>query len=455
MKSLPISRRNFVKNSAIAGTGMMILPSGTLSAAVSANDRLNIGLIGAWGRAKAHWNWIAKENVVAVCDVNDKSMAIGLEGLGNPKATTYTDWRVMLDKQKNLDAVVVCSPDHTHAHIATWALNRGLHVYLEKPIGNSVHEARTVRLKWDQTGRKVATQVGTQRHAYENFRRVRELIRDGAIGDVREAHAWGNRIRHWSEYPEGAGKAPSWIDHDLWCGPSSLHPYSDQYWTKLIEEPPTPGMNCLSWNQFWDFGTGQVGDMGSHTMDLVWNAIDGDLPLSAEGEGEPLLPDVAPGEFHASYIIPANDWRGKMRVSWWQGGMMPPSPSEWVDLNKIGHGAMFKGTHGFLICDFRNRLILPYGNNADLSYYDKRATEDLIPDMGHFQEEWVQACKTGSKTSCDFNYNGRMMEMMLLGLAAYQGGEAVSYDGSTGKTDSAKVNGFLKKSYREGWPIDA
>ena len=452
--SLPLSRRQFVKQSALAGSGLMILPSGTLVGAMAPSNKLNIGLIGAWGRAKAHWNWIAKENVVAVCDVNEKCLAMGLEGLGNPKTTTYKDWRVMLDKQKDLDAIVVCTPDHTHAHIANWALNRGLHVYLEKPIGNSVHEARTVRLKWDQTGRKVATQVGTQRHAYENFRRVRELIRDGAIGEVREAHAWGNRTRKWSEYPAGTGSAPAHLDHDLWCGPSPLHPYSDLYWTKLIEEPPTPGMNCLWWNQYWDFGTGQVGDMGSHTMDLVWNAVDGDLPVSAEAEGEPLLPDVAPGEFKASYVIPANDWRGRMRISWWQGGLMPPSPSEWIDLKTIGHGAMFKGTRGFVICDFTKRLILPYGNDADMSYYNKRSKEDLIPELGDFAGEWVKACKTGSPTSCNFDYNGKMMEMMLLGLAAYQGGEMVAYDGATGKTDNDKVNAFLKKDYRAGWPID-
>ena len=455
MKKESTSRRDFIKNTAIAGSGLLILPSGTFASAASPSNKLNIGLIGAWGRARAHWSFIARENVVAVCDVNDQCMAIGLEGLGNPKATTYKDWRVMLDKQKDLDAIVVCTPDHTHAHIATWALNRDLHVYLEKPIGNSVHEARTVRQKWDAKGRKTATQVGTQRHAYENFRRVRELIRDGAIGEVREVHAWGNRIRQHTSYPAGGSPVPAHIDHDLWCGPSSYHPYDDFYWNNLIKEEPAPGSNCLMWNQFWDFGTGQVGDMGSHTMDLAWNAIDGDLPLSATAEGEALLPDVAPGEFHAAYILPANDWRGKIRVNWWQGGMMPSSPSEWLDLTKIGHGAMFKGSKGFLVSDFNNRLVIPYGKEADMSYYDRRPVKDLIPEPLAFQEEWVHACKTGAPTSCDFNYNGRMMEMMLLGLAAYQAGEEVTYDGASGTTNSPEANRFLAKSYREGWPIDA
>ena len=454
MANITLSRRNFVKNTATAGAGFMILPSGSFAGANSPSNKLNIGLIGAWGRAIAHWEWIARENVVAVCDLNDKFLKIGLEGLGHPKAKTYRDWRVMLDKQKDLEAIVVCTPDHTHAHIATWALNRGLHVYLEKPVGNCVHEARTVRLKWDETGRKTATQVGTQRHAFENFSRVRELIQDGVIGDLREVHAWGSRTRQWTSYPPAAGPAPSHIDHDLWCGPSPLHPYNDHYWHNNIKEKPVPGSNCLMWNQFWDFGTGQVGDMGSHTMDLAWNAVDGDLPLSAKAEGEPVQPDVAPGEFRGSYILPANDWRGKIRMSWWQGGMLPASPMGWLNLKKIGHGAMFKGSKGFVISDFNNRLILPYGKEADMSYYNKRDEKDLIPSMGMFQEEWLNACKNGGNTSCDFNYNGRMMEMMLLGLAAYQAGEDVTYDASTGTTNSANANRFLSKSYREGWPLD-
>ena len=135
--------------------------------------------------------------------------------------------------------------------------------------------------------------------------------------------------------------------------------------------------------------------------------------------------------------------------------MMPKSPSGWIDLNKIGHGAMFKGSKGFVVADFNNRIVLPYGKEADMTYYNKRAAEDVIPEPLAFQTEWVHAAKNGGKTSCDFNYNGRMMEMMLLGLAAYRSGEKVTYDGKTGTTNSATANQFLKKDYRAGWPIDA
>ena len=449
------TRRQFLKGAAAAGAGLTILPSGTRAGVNAPSNKLNIGLIGAWGRAAQHWSTLRDENVVAVCDVREKHLNIGLKGLGNPKAATYKDWRQMLDKQKDLDAVFVCTPDHQHAHIANWALNRDLHVYLEKPIGNCVQEARTVREKWISKGKKVATQVGTQRHAKSNFARIRELVRDGMIGDLQEAFAWGNRTRVHSNYPKATTPVPADLDQDLWCGPSPLHPYSNDYWTKLISNKPVPGMNCLSWNQFWDFGSGQVGDMGSHTMDLVWNAIDADRPTSASAKGEAVMADVAPGEFQASYMVPANDWRGEIRVSWWQGGLMPRSPSNWVDLNKIGHGAMFRGTKGMIIADFHKRLILPVGKELDMTYYSPRKEEALIPELGNFQKEWTNACKGDLKTSCDFDYNGRMMEMMFLGLAAYRAGEEVTYDAKTGTTDKAATNAFLSKKYREGWPIDA
>jgi hypothetical protein len=164
---------------------------------------------------------------------------------------------------------------------------------------------------------------------------------------------------------------------------------------------------------------------------------------------------VAPGEFQATYTVPANDWRGEVRVSWWQGGLMPPSPIDWLDLRKIGHGAMFKGTKGVIVADFDRRIIIPSGRDLDMTYYKSRAREDLVPPLEHFQHEWVDACKTGAKTSCDFDYNGRMMEMMLLGLAAYRSGKQVTYDGATGQTNDASTNGFLAKTYRDGWPLDA
>ncbi len=206
---------------------------------------------------------------------------------------------------------------------------------------------------------------------------------------------------------------------------------------------------------YWDFGNGQVGDMGSHVMDLAWNAIDAGLPTSAEAEGEPFNPEVAPVELQAHFEHPANDWRPAIRVSWYQGGAMPRSPRGYVDLNEIGHGAMFKGSKGFLVADFDTRILLPWGNEADLTYYNRRPEDEIVPPMGHFQKEWTNACKTDLKTSCDFDYGGTALEQMLLGLVAYRVGKKLDYDGATGRvTNSAKANGLLSRKYRRGWTLN-
>lgn len=441
-----MQRRDFLRNAAAVGGGFMILRGGALRGADAPGNKLNIALIGAWGRATAHYDSIGTENVVAICDVDETHLDHASKRF--PEAKRHVDWRKCLD-QKGIDAVVCCTPDHQHAFVANWALNRGFHVYCEKPLGNCVEEVRVVRANYLKRRGKVATQVGTQRHAIENFNRVRELVRDGAIGEVKAAYAWGNRQIRRPGYLPGEGQPPSTLNYDLWIGPSPFHPYNPGYFGAK------PGANCLNWNMFWDFGTGQVGDMGSHTMDLAWNALDAELPTVALGEGEKFNPDVAPVELHTTVEVPANDWRPAIPVHWYQGGMMPKTPKEYIDLNKIGHGAMFKGSNGFLVCDFDSRLLLPFGKDADMTYYKPRAKDALIPPLGHFQKEWIDACKGNLKTSCDFDYSGKLIESMHLGLVAYRAGKKISYDPVAGRvTDCPEANEFLRKRYRDGWTLD-
>ncbi len=444
VKTNIVQRRRFLKSSAAAGIGLLTLPAGVLSAAPS--NKLNIALIGAWGRGKAHHDSISSENVVALCDINDDNMALAAKRF--PKAKHYVDWRKCLE-QKDLDAVVCCTLDHTHAFVANWAMNRGLHVYMEKPIANTVHEARVVRATYLKNKNKLATQVGTQRHAGENFNRVRELIKDGAIGELSHVHAWGNRQLRKPGYLPAKGTPPKTIHYDLWLGPSPHHPYNPQYFAGR------PGANCLNWNMYWDFGSGQVGDMGSHTMDLAWNAIDAGLPTSAVATGDPFNPEVTPVELKATFDHPANDWRPAIKVTWHQGGAMPNPPKNYIDLKRIGHGAMFKGSKGFLVADFNSRIILPYGKGSDMTYYNRRDQEDIIPPIGHFQKEWIDACKGDLKTSCNFDYNSKMMEQMLLGLVAYRVDEKIQYDGAAGRvTNNAKADALLSKEYRAGWALN-
>jgi len=441
-----MKRRDFLKSAVTTGAGLLILPSGLR--ANPANNKLNVALIGTWGRGLAHFDSLADENVVALCDCWERNLVDAKKRF--PNAKTYVDWRKCLE-QKDIDAVVICTTDFTHAFIANWALNRGKHVYLEKPLGISVEEARVVRANWLPKRNTLATQVGMQRHAHDNFNRIAEMLRDGAIGELKSAYAWGNRKIPKPGYHPAAGAPPAGLRYDLWLGPVKTdHPYNPEYFAG------GPGANCLKWNMYWDFGTGQIGDMGSHTMDLLWNAVDCGLPTSAEAKGEAFNPDVTPVNAEMRFEHPANSWRGPISVSWYQGGAMPNPPSSYVDINKIGHGAMFKGTDGILVADFTSRALIPLGKDGSLTYYKPRAKEALLPSVGHFQKQWINACKNPSlKTACDFEYSANMIEQMCLGLVAYRVGKKLAYDGKTGHvTNNSEADALLKRDYRAGWTLN-
>ncbi|OHB79792.1 MAG: oxidoreductase [Planctomycetes bacterium RBG_16_55_9] len=441
VKNSIIQRRQFLKSTAAAGMGLVILPSGVLSSANAPSNKLNVALIGVGGRGRAHQGPVSSENVVALCDVDENNLAAAAKKF--PNAKHYVDWRKCLD-QKGLDAVICCTTDFTHAFVAIWAMNRGLHIFCEKPLGNSIEEARVVRQTYLKNKHKLATQCGTQRHANPNFNRVRELILDGAIGELTDVYAWGNRQIPKPGYLPAEGEPPKHLHYDLWLGPSPWHPYNPGYFG-----------GCLKWNMYWDFGSGQIGDMGSHTMDLAWNAIDTTLPTTAEGKGDPFNPDVTPVKLESHFDMPANNGRGAIRLSWYQGGAMPRSPKPYVDLNKIDHGVMYKGTKGYVIADFTSRLVLPFGDTADMTYFKRRSEDEVIPNMSHFQEEWTNACKGNLKTSCDFEYSGNLIETMLLGLVAFRVGKKIEYDGVNGRvTNSAEANELLRRQYRPGWTLN-
>jgi predicted dehydrogenase len=291
-----------------------------------------------------------------------------------------------------------------------------------------------------------------QRHAYHNLSRLREMIHDGAIGELKDVHVWGNRQIPKPSYLPAAGTPPDGLNYDLWLGPSPEHPYNPGYFTGR------PGANCLQWNMYWDFGIGQMGDMGSHTMDLVWNVIDAKLPSSVKATSpEAFNPDVTPVNLTSTYMFPKNDWREKIRVTWYQGGAMPKSPSNWLDLNKIGHGAMFKGDKGFVIADFSNRMLYPSGKDTDMTYYQPRSKEEVAPSLGNFQAQWTTACKGSnpSATACNFEYSANMIETMCLGLAAFRAGGSLDYDAVRGQfTNDTAANQYLTKPYRAGWTMN-
>ncbi|MCZ2146869.1 MAG: Gfo/Idh/MocA family oxidoreductase [Bryobacterales bacterium] len=529
-----MNRRDLLKHAAPALT----LPrGGMLRGQTAPGSRLNVALIGVWGRGTAHYATMRNENVVAICDVNEPRMKEALEVF--PKAKTYWDWRRLLD-QKDVEAVIICTADHHHAFIANWALNRDLHVFCEKPLGISVEEVRTVRANYLKRKAKVATQHGTQRHAYPNFARIRELILDGAIGELQTVHSWDSRKLPRPGYPQGEGLPPAGLRYEQWIGPSPYHPYTPQYFGG------SSGLNCLFWNMYRDFGVGQMGDMGAHTMDLVWNAVDAGAPAEIDIDWEvsdKYDPNICPVRLKAIFEHPANSWRGPVKLVWYQGGLKPEAPKNYIDVSRIGNGAIFEGSKGSILADFTSRAVIPNNDDGDFTYYKRRGKEELLPlvmgtgqpaqappppragsgrtaqampggmralpsaEVGPsgfphvemmegnippaigmpntaaaamaaaektgqpppvrpdvFQQDWIEACKgrrnnvahgTSSKTNCDFDYAGSMMEQMLLGLVAHRAGRKLVYDPVAGRvTNMAEANEWLKRTYRPGWTLD-
>jgi predicted dehydrogenase len=435
-----MKRRAFLGQSSLAAAGLTILPSGIMAGTRSPNGKLNIAIIGVGGRGAANLDGVGGENIAALCDVDANHLAAAAKRF--PNAKTYTDWRKCLE-QKDLDAVVCSTPDHVHAFICVWAMNRGLHVYCEKPLANSVHEARVVRETWLKNKDKLATQMGTQIHATDNYRRVVELIRDGAIGTVKTADVWVNRPRETPAYFPAVSPVPSHIDWDLWIGPSPFHPYNPEYLK-----------TCLSWNRFWDFGTGQIGDMGSHLIDLPYWALGLRFPTSCEAEGKPLHADSYPGQIKVTWDHPATDGRPGLKVRWYDGGLMPGMPIPAISREGVAEkGILFTGDKGWLLADYGFRIVVL---KNDMTTYDAPTPEKLIPaSLGHHQE-WIHACKTGAPTTCNFDYSGALVEHNLLGAVAFRTGKKLEWDAAKLEaTNCPEAAQFVTKTYRDGWVLNA
>ena len=433
-----MNRRAFLKQSVVMGSSFTIMNSGILRAGNSPNNKLNIAVIGVGGRGNASIKGIKGENIVALCDVNEKNLDKAAQQY--PKAETYTDWRKCLE-QKNLDAVICATTDHTHAFVNVWAMNRGLHVYSEKPLANSVHEARVVRETYLKNKGKLATQMGTQIHATDNYRRVVELVRNGAIGKPKKAQAWCSRMPKGGNYLPEVKPIPDHIDWDLWIGPSPMHPYNPGYIG-----------GCLKWNWFWDFGSGQIGDMGSHVMDLAYWALDLRFPTTCEAKGTPHSNDTCPQWLIANWDHPANDWRPAVKVEWHDGGKKPGVPSEVFNRDKMFKGVIFTGDKGWLVADYGYRILMLKG---DMTHYQSPKQQDLIPPSPGQHAEWIVGCKTGKPTLCNFDYSGALIEHNLLALAAYRVGKKLDWDAKNLKaTNCPEVDQYIHKTYRKGWTLN-
>jgi len=437
-----IKRRTFLKSSVAAGAGLVILKSGILKAGRSPNEKLNIAVIGVRGRGGSNLNNVKSENIVALCDVNAKNLAAAAKDF--PRARTYEDWRKCLE-QKDIDAVVCSTTDHTHAFVNVWAMNRGKHVYCEKPLANSVEEAHVVRQTYLKNKNKIATQMGTQIHASDNYRRMVELIRNGAIGTPSEVRVWCSRMPKGGSYLPEVKPVPDHMNWDLWIGPSPLHPYNPEYLKG----------GCLGWNLFWDFGSGQIGDMGSHMIDMAYWGLDLKLPTTCKADGTERNPDTCPQWLTAEWDHPANDWRPAVKLYWYDGGKKPGMPAEAFDREKLFKGVLFKGDKGWLLADYSLRILMPRQNAGDMTHYKSPKPAELIPaSLGH-HKEWIVACKTGKPTTCNFDYSGALIENNMLAMAAYRVGKKLQYDAKSIKaTNCPEADKYIRKTYRKGWVLN-
>ncbi len=398
------SRREFLQRSALTGAGVWLSAAGVGAQNRSPNEKLNIGMIGTANQAAYDLSNVSSENIVALCDIDDNYLAAAAKTY--PQAATYNDFRKLLER-KDLDAVVIAIPDHCHAQATLMALESGHHIYCEKPLTHTVAEAR--RVAETARKRKRVTQMGTQIHAGSNYRRVVELIQSGAIGTVSEVHVWVDRVWTGNGRPMDTPQVPANIHWDLWLGPAPERPYNPAY---------LPG----SWRGWWDFGGGTLSDMACHHMDLSHWALDLRYPQTVEAEGPPVSPENPPNWMIVHYEYPARGDKPPVRLTWYDGGKRPPQFAD-GKLPHWGDGSLFIGEKGMLLADYDRHVLLPEKDFADF-----QPPKPTIPDSIGHHKEWIEACKTGGPTTCNFDYAGALTETVLLGNVAYRVGQKLEWD---------------------------
>jgi predicted dehydrogenase len=445
-----MNRRDFLRNATLAGASFWAAHRTIWAEMKSPNEKLNIAGIGVGGRGEGDVDGVSSENIVALCDVDESRAAGTFKKF--PRAKRYQDFRVMLEKEKEVDAVVVGTPDHIHAPAAVMAMKLGKHVYCEKPLTHSVYEARVMR----ETAAKykVATQMGNQFTADETLRRGVEVLQSGALGPVREVHVWTDRPIwpqgadallqnvgvHNALHGGGAGlQPPRTLNWDLWLGPAPWRPYDPCYLP-------------FSWRGWWDFGTGSLGDMACHTINLPFWGLKLTAPTSVEAEVSELNPETAPNWSIIRYEFPAR-------------GDMPPLKLTWYDKFKKPAAELFDGEEvsesGSLAIGEKGKLYSPGDTGDEWHLLPKSKFEGFegppqtIPRSPGHHQEWLVACKGGPKAMSNFDYAGPLAEAVLLGNVAMRvAGKRLEWDAANLKvTNLPDADQFVRREYREGWTL--
>jgi len=430
-----ITRRKF-----LAASAASTLAAPMFARVPKPGEKLNIAVIGVNDRGSANLAGVAHENIVALCDVDEAWSAGARKQF--PKAAFFTDYRTMLDKVgKEIDAVVVSTPDHSHALPAALAMTLGKHVYCEKPLTPSVNETRYLRKL--AADKKLITQMGTQIHAGDNYRRVVEIIQAGLIGPVKGVQVWN------SSKPVGgkkiAGKPSAKFDLDLWLGPNT---------TEFFEAV----MNKSSWNfawphfhwrWWWQFGGGTLADLGCHYIDLPFWALGLTAPTSVSATGKKTYSgdNSTPDMMQVDYQFPATKTNPAVHLTWYHG-VGGPNLNGNETFKGFSSAILFVGEKGKLIADYSRLQLLP-----DEFAKDFQPPAKSIPaSIGH-HKEWCEAIKSGGTTTCHFGYSGLLTEAVLLGNVAYRTGKTLSWDSAKGTTGSREADALLGREYRKGWEL--
>ena len=444
MPSSAISRRTALKSisSATAGLSAGVFTGAAPRVSLAANDKLQIACIGTANRAAANVDGVAGQAIVALCDIDDNYLfrlttPHGEAGKARPArfpdARVYNDYRELIEKDVGkVDAVVVSTADHHHVPASIRAVRKGMHVYCEKPLAHTVAEARLLTEEARKAG--VATQLGTQIHAGDNYRRVVEIIRSGAIGAVNEVHVWVGKGWGGGERPEGGEAPPKTLHWDLWLGPAPVRPY-------------VPGRyHPAQWRRWWDFGNGTLGDMGCHYMDLPFWALDLKYPTNCEAEGPPVHAETCPLGLTVRYEFPARGDKPAVKFTWYDGNM---TPKEVAGQRVPGSGVMFVGSEGKMFADYNSYKLFPQERFIGFT----PPPQSIPKSVGHYAE-WIQACRDGTPTTCNFDYSGPLSEAVLLGNVAYRSGRRIEWDAAAARvTNSPEADALIRKSYRSGWEV--